>query len=179
MKKIIYLFFAVTFVFTCSNAFSQISVVMKALNGTTKLNGGSTVPGHTGEIDILSYSFGTSFCVGCVKTNFSDLTVMLSLNAATISLKKLQVNGTKLTSVDLTYIKTTTAAVEFYKVHMENVTIESIQESGSNEIPTYSVSFFPDKIAWQNTIIKGDGTAGAKSSYGWDVVNNAEWLYAF
>ena len=164
--------------FTCSSAFAQqVNAVLKAMNGTTKLNGGSTVPGHINEIDILSYSQGESFCAGCLKADFSDLSVLMSLNAATISLKKLQVNGTKLTSVDLTYIKNTTTTIEFYKVHMENVTIESIQESGSSEIPTYSVSFFPDKIAWQNTIIKGDGTAGAKSSYGWDVVNNVEWLY--
>jgi type VI secretion system secreted protein Hcp len=178
MRKIICLFFIVAFMFTCSGAFAQqVNAVLKAMNGTTKLNGGSIVPGHLNEIDILSYSVGESFCVGCLKTTFSDLSVMMSLNAATISLKKLQVNGTKLTSVDLTYIKNTTTTIEFYKVHMENVTIESIQESGSSEIPTYSVSFFPDKIAWQNTIIKSDGTAGAKSSYGWDVVNNVEWLY--
>jgi type VI protein secretion system component Hcp len=88
------------------------------------------------------------------------------------------VNGTKLTSIDLTYIKNTGAAtIEFYKMHMENVTITSIQESGSSEIPTYSASFAADKVAWQDTIIKGDGTAGAKASYGWDILNNVEWLY--
>jgi type VI protein secretion system component Hcp len=60
---------------------------------------------------------------------------------------------------------------------MENVTITSLQESGSNEKPTYSASFAAEKIAWQNTAIKGDGTAGLKTSYGWDIVNNVEWLY--
>jgi len=162
---------------TCSNVFAQDYVVLKAMNGTTKLNGGSTVAGHINEIDILSYSHGETSCEVCVKANFFDLSVMMSLNYATISLKKLMVNGTKLTSIDLTYIKNGVTPIEYYRMHMENVTITSLQESGSNERPTYSVSFAADKIAWQNTIIKSDGTAGPKASYGWDILNNVEWLY--
>ncbi len=177
MRKITHLFFAVAFMFTCSSVFAQTYVVMKAMNGTTKLNGGSTVAGHVGEIDIYSYSQGENLCVGCGRATFSDLNVLMSLNAAVTTFKKLLVNGTKLTSVDITYVKAGTTPVEYYKMHLENVSVETLQESGSNEIPTISISFSPEKIAWQNTVIKSDGTAGAKSSYGWDILNNVEWLY--
>ena len=103
---------------------------------------------------------------------------MMSLNPSTMSFKKLLINKTKLTSVDITYIKPgTSVPIEYYKIHMEDVTVVSVQESGSSEIPTYSVSLTPGKIAWQNTAIKSNGTAGAKTSYGWDVTNNIEWLY--
>lgn len=178
MRKSIYVVFAVVLIFFCSGAFAQSTVaVMRCMNGTTKLNGGSTVPGHTGEIDILSYSHGENFCFQCGKAAFSDLSVMMSLNATSIPLKKLLINATKLTSVDLTYIQNGTATVEYYKVHMENVIVTSFQESGSSERPTVSVSFTPDRIAWQFTLIKSDGTAGSKSSYGWDVSQNTEWLF--
>lgn len=175
MKKIICLLFAAVFIFTCSNTFSQTSVVMKALNGTTKLNGGSTVPGHTNEIDVLSNSQGVDFCAECVKPSFSSFSFMIVLSPAVISLKKLLLNGTKLTSVDITYIKGGTTPVVFYKIHMENVTIENIQESASSEIPTIAISFAPERVAWQQSNLVGT----SKTSYGWDIIGNVEWLYAF
>jgi type VI protein secretion system component Hcp len=171
MRKIIYLFFTVAFMFTCRNAFTQTSVVMKALDGTTKLNGGSTVAGHTNEIDVLSNSHGETFCIGCAKPNFSSFNIMISLSPATISFKKLLLNGTKLTSVDVTYIKTA-IPLEYYKIHMENVTVESVQESASSEIPTFSVSLTPDRMAWQQI-----SDTNKKTSYGWDIAANIEWLY--
>jgi len=176
MRKVIYLFFALALTFICSNTFAQTEVVMKALDGATKLNGGSTVAGHVNEIDVLSNSHGEDYCNTCIKPSFSDLSFLISLSPATISFKKLLLNGTKLTSVDITYIKQGTTPFEYYKIHMENVIVESVQESASSEIPTIAVSFAPDKIAWQQ--IKTAGTQ-LKSSYGWDIINNTEWLYAF
>jgi type VI protein secretion system component Hcp len=175
MKKIFCLLFAAIFICTCSNTFSQTSVVMKALDGTTKLNGGSTVPGHTNEIDILSNSQGEDFCTTCTKPSISDFSFMIILSPAVISFKKLLFNGKKLTSIDVTYIRGGTTPVTFYKIHMENVTVENVQESASNEIPTIAVSVSADRVAWQQSNLVGT----SKTSYGWDIVNNVEWLYAF
>jgi hypothetical protein len=58
---------------------------------------------------------------------------------------------------------------------MENVIIESVQESASNEIPTISVSVAAERIAWQQSNLVGT----LRTSYGWDIVNNIEWLYAW
>jgi len=171
MRKTICLAFAAAFIFTCSNTFAQVSVVMKAMNGTTKLNGGSIVPGHTGEIDLLSYSQGESRCSTCNVPSLSSLNAMLVLSPATISFKKLLLNGTKLTSVDIFYIR---AGSTFYKIHMENVTVESVQESGSGENPTFAISLIPDRMAWLNVTESNNRT-----SYGWDLTNNTEWQYVF
>src|ERR1700759_4841995 len=103
MRTFSHLLFTVAILFICNSAFTQTYIVLKAMNGTTKLNGGSTVAGHVGEIDILSYSQGESYCPTCNKADFSDLSVMMILNPATIALKQLLVNGTRLTSIDLTY----------------------------------------------------------------------------
>jgi type VI protein secretion system component Hcp len=183
MRKSIYLIFAVALIFICSNAFSQggMTIVMKAMDGTTKLNGESTVAGHTGEIDVLSYSQGVAYCAQCTKANISDFNFMTTFTGATIAFKRLSLSGTKLTSVDVT-INTPGATGPFttLKIHMENVIVSSEQESGSeggDTKPTVSVSLTADRIAWQYTLMKSDGTAGAKTSYGWDVTNNVPWTF--
>jgi type VI protein secretion system component Hcp len=179
MRKSIYLVFAVAFMFTCSNVFAQTSVVMKAMDGATKLNGGSTVAGHANEIDILSNSMGEDFCPSCVRPSVSSFNVMLILSPATVSFKKLLLNGTKLTSVDVVYIKGGATPFTYYKIHMENVAVEDVQESASTETPTFSVSLMPDRVAWQQINQNASGGVGPKTSYGWDIANNVEWLYAF
>lgn len=176
MRTIICLFFAAAFTFTFSNAISQNSVVMKALSGTTKLNGGSTVAGHLGEIDVLSNSQGENNCATCNKPDISDFNFLMTLNPASIAFKKLLLTGTRLTSVDITFIKGGTTPLEYYKIHMEDVAVSSFQESASTDIPTISISLTPSRIAWLQN--KTAGTSG-KSSYGWDIVNNVEWIYAF
>jgi len=183
MRKSIYLVFAVALIFTCSNAFSQggMTIVLKAMDGTTKLNGESTVAGHTGEIDVLSYSQGQVYCDQCTKAEISDFNFMTTFTGATIAFKRLTLSGTKLTSVDVTFMRPGTAApFTLLKMHMENVIVSSEQESGSgggDSRPTVSVSLTADRIAWQYTLQKSDGTAGTKTSYGWDVTNNVPWTF--
>jgi len=182
MRRSIYVFFAVSFIITCSNSFAQSTVVvMKAMNGTTSLNGGSVVPGHINEIDVLSNSLGEERCAGCsiAQTKVSDMAVMIMLSPATVSFKKLLLNGTQLTSIDIVYIKQGTTKFTYYKIRMENVTVTSVQESASSEAPIFSVSFAPSRIAWQQVVQKADGTIGTKTTYGWDVTNNVEWNYVF
>jgi type VI protein secretion system component Hcp len=180
MRRSIYLVFAASLILTCSNAFAQSTiVVMKAMNGATLINGGSTVAGHINEIDVLSNSQGESHCVGCNESAVSEFNVMTVFSVATVTLKKLLLNGTQLTSLDVTYIKKGTTNFTYYKIHMENVTVTAIQESASSESPIFSFSFAPSKIAWQHIVQRSDGAAGLKTTYGWDVANNVEWAYVF
>ena len=105
---------------------------------------------------------------------------MTKLSAATISFKKLSLNGTKLTSVDVTYIKPGTTPFYLLKIHMENVTVTSVfrsQDQRAECHPYCNVSLAPQRIAWQQILQKSDGITGAKTTYGWDVTNNVEWAY--
>lgn len=129
MKKIFYLLTFVTLI-SCTQAFSQTStVVMKALNGNTKLNGGSIVKGHLNEIDVLSNSSGQTNCRDCGKPNISSFNFMISLSPATIAFKKILLNGTILQSVDVVYIKGGTTPIVYYKIHMDSVVVENVQIS--------------------------------------------------
>ena len=175
MRKIICLLLFATFMLFCNSSFSQVYLFIKALdNNGVLLNGGSTQPGHTNQIDGLSFSQGASnACTTCIPQG-SDFTFMMVLNPAAVGFRQMLFKSLHLQSVDITYSK---GAVDFYKMHMENVIITAYQESGSNEIPTISVSINPAKQAWQYTIIKTDGTAGAKTKGGWDFSSNTEYSY--
>src|SRR5205085_8653576 len=157
-------------------------MVMKAMDGPTKLFGTSTVAGHSGEIDLFSYSQGESICQGCQTPAVSDFNFMTQFNASTISFKKLSLTAKKLTSVDIVYIRPGQTSFTFLKIRMENVLVTSVQESGSaggDSTPTVAVSLAPDKIAWQRISQNADGSAGNKTTYGWDVTVNTAWTYSF
>jgi type VI protein secretion system component Hcp len=180
MRKSIYFVFAVALIITTANAFAQSTVVvMKAMDGATKLNGGSTVAGHSNEIDILSDSQGESRCDGCGVPSLADFNVMITLSAATIALKKKTLNGTPLASIDVAFIKQGTTPFLYYRIHMENVFVTSVQESASSEAPIFAVSFAPARIAWQHVKQNSDGSQGTRTTYGWDVALNAAWSYVF
>ena len=180
MRRIIYLLFPVTLMFLCSSAFtqSQFQTFVKALdNNGVLLNGGSTAAGHVNQIEIYSNSYGVSACPTPPCQAFQgDYSLLMSLNAATIKARQLLLKGLHLTSVDVYYHKTS-ALFDYYLIHMEDVSITSVQESASSEIPTISLSFTPTRIAWQYTATKSDGSAGTKTKGGWDFGTNTEWIF--
>lgn len=178
MRKIIYLLFAVTFTLFCSTAFSQSTkIYIKALdNNGIILNGGSIDVGHVNQIEPLSYSQGvTNACSTCIP-QISDFSFLMALNAASVQAKQMLLKGLHLMSVDVSFHKSA-ATFDYYKMHMEDVTIESVQESGSSEVPTIAVSWLPAKIAWQFTAQKSDGSIGTRTKGGWDFTTNTEYNY--
>jgi type VI protein secretion system component Hcp len=178
MRKINYLLLA-AFMLFCSNAFTQSTAVFMAAydqNGV-KIDGGSVAAGHLKDIEMFSYSFGVSeVCASqtCSST-MSDFSIMMNLNPASIVFKMMTLTGTHLTKVDVSYRKGG-ATYDYYNIHMENVVITSVQESGSSETPTISVSLNAIKIAWQYTADNA-GVAGKKTKGGWDNNLNAPWNY--
>jgi len=177
MRKINYLLLAALLLF-CSNAFTQTTVYMAVYdqNGV-KIDGGSTAPGHLKDIETLSYSFGVSeSCVSqTCSSDMSDFSIMMVLNPASITLKMMTLTGVHLTKIDVSYRKGG-ATYDYYNIHMENVLVTSVQESGSSEVPTISVSVHAQKIAWQYTSDNG-GVAGKKTKGGWDNDLKMPWNY--
>jgi len=142
-----------------------------------KIDGGSVVAGHLKDIEMFSYSFGVSEACNLqtCNSNMSDFSIMMSLNPASITLKMMTLQGIHLTKIDVSYRKGG-APYDYYNIHMENVLITSVQESGSSEVPTISVSLSAQKIAWQYTADNG-GVAGKKTKGGWDNDLKIPWTY--
>jgi len=109
------------------------------------------------HIDVLSFSFGASMShvIGPAsagaearagRANINDLSVMKAVDKVSPLLFDDCVTGNVLKSVDLIYDKPMGDQQEdYYKIHMENALITSIQHSGSNENPMESVSFAFEK----------------------------------
>jgi type VI secretion system secreted protein Hcp len=110
------------------------------------------------HIDILSFSFGASMqaVIGAGssggearsgRANVQDVTIMKVLDKTTPLLFDDCVTGNYLKKVDIIYDKPMGDNQEdYFKIHMEDALITSIQLSGSQENPVESISFAFSKI---------------------------------
>jgi type VI secretion system secreted protein Hcp len=137
-------------------------------------------------IDILSFSFGSSnsavFGPGASggesragRADLSNVTIMKVLDKTSPLLFENCVSGDYLKSADVQYFKPMGNKQEVYfKIHMENVLITSVQLSGSNENPTESVSFAFAKIKVSYNPEDGGKLKGFIDK-GWDVEKLVTW----
>ncbi len=112
----------------------------------------------TDAIDILSFSFGAtmSAVIGAGssgsearagRANVSDVTIMKVLDKTSPLLFDDCVTGNYLKKVDVIYDKPMGDNQEdYFKIHMEDALITSIQLSGSSENPMESISFAFSKV---------------------------------
>jgi type VI secretion system secreted protein Hcp len=110
------------------------------------------------HIDILSFSFGSSMSavIGAGssggesragRANLQDVTIMKVLDKTSPLLFDDCVTGNYLKKVDVIYDKPMGDNQEdYFKIHMEDALITSIQLSGSSENPMESISFAFSKI---------------------------------
>lgn len=137
-------------------------------------------------IDILSFSFGASntavFGAGSSggesragRADVSNLNIMKVTDKTSPQVFEHCVTGDFIKSVDLQYFKAMGNKQEnYYKIHMENVIVTSVQTSGSNENPTESISFAFAKIKVSYNPEK-DGKLQGFVDKGWDVEKLVSW----
>ena len=106
---------------------------------------------------MLSFSFGASMphVIGpgsaggearAGRANINDLSIMKAVDKTSPLLFDDCVTGNVLKTVDLIYDKPMGDQQEdYYKIHMENALITTIQHSGSSENPMESISFAFEK----------------------------------
>jgi len=137
-------------------------------------------------IDILSFSFGASqtsvIGVGSSggearagRANLSDLSIMKVVDKVSPLLFDDCVTGNYLKKVDIIYDKPMgNNQEEYYKIHLEDALITSIQHSGSNENPMESITFAYSKIK----VSYNPEDAGALKGFidkGFDVLKLKPW----
>jgi type VI secretion system secreted protein Hcp len=140
----------------------------------------------TNAIDILSFSFGASqtsvIGVGSSggearagRANMSDLSIMKVVDKVSPLLFDDCVTGNYLKKVDIIYDKPMgNNQEEYYKIHLEDALITSIQHSGSNENPMESITFAYSKIK----VSYNPEEAGALKGFidkGFDVLKLKPW----
>jgi type VI secretion system secreted protein Hcp len=184
MKRIIYIALCSAPLWLGTNSYGQGTTAQLRIDN---IQGESILSGHTNEIDILSYSQGISSCnqvsSGSNKTSTckpiaSEMNFMMVLDRATMQLKSAITTGKIINSADFTYIKLGETPFEYYKVHMENINVVSVQESGSSEKPTVSLSLAFSRIAWKYTMQDPNtGGPGEVTTGGWDFVGAKAFNY--
>jgi type VI secretion system secreted protein Hcp len=137
-------------------------------------------------IDILSFSFGASqtstIGVGSSggesrsgRANLSDVSIMKVVDKVSPLLFDDCVTGNYLKKVDIIYDKPMgDAQEEYYKIHMEDALITSIQHSGSQENPMESVTFAYSKIKVSYNP-EQDGSLKGFIDKGFDVLKLKPW----
>ena len=183
MRKVLYAFLIFQALFFSTNAFSQ-GMFLKVQATGYNFNGGATQQGYLNQVQVGSYSDGISGCAvagtkACVSatTGFNFMTL---LSNATIDFKSVQLQNKIITSADLTLLHSNDNGVDvFYRIHMEDARVTSVQESASEDRPTVSVALQPARIAWQVISQTATGQTGPVSSYGWDFKTNAAFIYNF
>ncbi len=137
-------------------------------------------------IDVLSFSFGATQhnVIGsgssggearAGRADVSDLSIMKVLDKTSPTLFDHCVLGTYLKKVDLIYDKPMGDKQEdYFKIHLEDALITSVQLSGSNENPTESVSFAFSKIKVSYNP-EDDGKLKGFVDKGFDVLKLVKW----
>jgi type VI secretion system secreted protein Hcp len=190
MKKLHYSLFILPLLFFATEALSQGRMYMKVSAPGFTFNGGVTDAGYLKQISVDSYSDGLQGCATtstgmaptACKTSLSPFQAIIPLSLAVIDFRSAMLQGKLLTTVDFVATKSSGGiSMAYYKIHMENVLISSVQEGGSGggEIGTISLALTPAKIAWQVITQSATGAPGTTSSYGWDFSKNAPFNYKF
>ena len=140
-------------------------------------------PNH---IDVLSFSWGVSqtavYGAGASgkeakagRADFSNLTIMKVLDKTSPLLFDDCVTGNYLKKVDVVYDKPMgDDQQDYFKIHMEDALITSIQLSGSSENPVESISFAFSKVKVSYNP-EEDGALKGFIDKGFDVLKLKPW----
>ena len=151
---------------------------------------GPAVPGeskdkiHSGEIEVLSFSWGVSQAgsgaygsggLGAAKASFQDFSITKYVDKASARLNLAVSDGTHFGKFIITVRKAGgTEPVEYMVYTLENVIITSYQIGGSGG------DILMESLSCQGTIVKyeykgqdGKGLGKNEGNYGWDITANA------
>jgi type VI secretion system secreted protein Hcp len=135
----------------------------------------------TGFIDILSFSFGSTntstYGMGASgkeakagRVDFSNLTIMKVLDATSPILAQHCWSGDILKKVYILYDKPVgDKQADYYRIYLSDALVTSVQDSGSSENPTESISFAFQAVEVAYKPENDDGTLGGTIAKGFDL----------
>jgi type VI secretion system secreted protein Hcp len=146
-----------------------------------EIKGESQDDHHKDEIAVMSWSWGMSQTGGAVATGMgtgkvalSDLNFMHVFDKSSPALMTYCATGKHLKEATITVRKSGEVQQEFLIIKMNDVLITSVQDSGSNEVPSESVSLQFAKVDVQYTPQKPDGTPDVAVHFKYDLKLNKQ-----
>jgi type VI secretion system secreted protein Hcp len=152
------------------------------LNITGEIEGESKDGSHTGEIDILAWSWGISnagsFHVGggggSGKANFQDISFTKYLDKSSPTLQLFCANGDHFPTAVLTVRKSGKKPLEYVVITMSNVLVTSVSTGGSGgeDRLTENVTFNFEQVEVKYTEQTAGGDPGAVKEFKWNIGAN-------
>jgi type VI secretion system secreted protein Hcp len=146
------------------------------------LKGESKDKTHTGEIDVLAWSWGLSNSgsaqvgggAGAGKVNVQDLSFTKYIDKSSCSLQLACCKGTHYDKALLTVRKAGGQPLEYLKITLSEVMVSAISTggSGSEDRFTENVILNFAKVKVEYVEQKADGTAGDKPTMTFDIAQN-------
>jgi len=149
------------------------------------LQGESEDSAHKGEIQIDSWKWaaaqtgtgGSGGGLGAGKVEIQDIEITKKVDRSSPVLYKLCCNGQHLTSADLTVRKAGGDALEYLKIHVEDLMITSYEVGGEPKgdeiMETVRINFTRAGITYTPQVAGGGG--GAAVVGGWDIKTNSSF----
>lgn len=139
------------------------------------IDGESQSQGFENQIKIESFSWGGSQHSavagtggsGAGKVNLADLSIMKTLDKASLPLFKSMCKGDHIATATLSAVKSGANGKPYLTVDLTEIFVTSLQESASSEIPMESVSFSYNqiKIQYSTQDEKGNLTVANSVTY--------------
>ena len=156
----------------------EVAIYLVLTKNTGPVLGESVSEHHPNAIDVQSYSMGVSNPVaisvgtglGSGKASFSALNVLKRLDRSSPILLKDVALGTHFSTADL-YVEDLTGRL-ITQVHLNDVFMESVQDSGGGQFPAESISMVFQSLFWTYYVQNPDGSNGTPTTGGWDAVRN-------
>ena len=144
------------------------------------IQGESADDQHKDEIQLLSFSIGASQVTsvagtggsGAGKADLSDLSVMKFYDKASPQLFKALISGTHIKTGVLSAVKAGGGGKPFLKLSFDELFVTSLQQSGSSEIPSESVSLSYNKIKIEYSTQNEQGILTAVGAVNYDLKAN-------
>ena len=146
------------------------------------IDGESADDKHKKEIDVLSWSWGTSQSgnahvgggAGAGKVNVQDLSFTKYIDSASHALLLACCNGEHIGEATLVVRKAGKEPLEYIKLTLNDIIVSSVSTGGSGgeDRLTENISLNFAKFKYEYTPQKTDGTGDAPKTAGWDVPAN-------
>ncbi|KGD72611.1 hypothetical protein HA49_18135 [Tatumella morbirosei] len=147
------------------------------------VTGESKDAAHEGWIDILSFNWGANqpnnMSVGggggAGKVNYQDLHVHARIDKAMPTLMLYCSNGKHIPSVEFNVCKAGGTQMVYKKIVLSEVLVTSVQHTGNLDDDTVGIeyTFQASHVEGTYTQQNDDGTAGADTTFSWDIKKNA------
>ena len=187
MKRVFTILSATLLFLSFSNA-SKAQIFVKIIDGSNnQIDGESLDAKHPKEINATTFgqentgcastpvgSGGGTACGGTV----GHFIFNMNLNASVPLLNKALFSGTHLRSADIVFRKSGGAGTEYYKIHLESVTISHVTNSiDPGGLITVQVELAANKMGWTYIPQDQTGAPGTPVKFGWDTTTRSVWSF--